>query len=85
VLRLVDGDEKPALAKVVVAMTISKNKITSSFSTQNKKACLKCIMSIVDRRWENQMDTPLYGAALYLKPRKFYNIKVGDDEGYLES
>jgi hypothetical protein len=34
-LRLVDGDEKPALAEVVAAMTIAKNKITSSFSTQN--------------------------------------------------
>jgi hypothetical protein len=29
------------------------------------------------------MDTPLYGAALYLNPRKFYNIKAGDDEGYV--
>jgi hypothetical protein len=59
-LRLVDGDEKPALAEVAAAMTIAKNKITSSFSTKNKKACLKRIMSIVDRRWANQMDTPLY-------------------------
>jgi hypothetical protein len=83
VLRLVDGDEKPALAEVAAAMTIAKNKITSSFSTQNKKACLKRIMSIVDRRWANQMDTPLYGAALYLNPGKFYNIKTGVDEGYV--
>jgi hypothetical protein len=26
---------------------------------------------------------PLYGAALYLNPGKFYNIKAGDDEGYV--
>jgi hypothetical protein len=73
VLRLVDGDEKPTLAEVAAAMTIAKNKITSSFSTQNKKACLKRIMSIVDRRWANQNKNP----------GKFYNIKAGDDEGYV--
>ena len=26
---------------------------------------------------------PLYGAALYLNPGKFYSIKAGDDEGYV--
>jgi hypothetical protein len=29
------------------------------------------------------MDTPLYGAALYLNPGKFYSMKQSDDEGYV--
>ncbi|XP_039840849.1 uncharacterized protein LOC120700668 [Panicum virgatum] len=75
VLRLVDGDEKPALPEVAAAMNIEKQKISASFSTQNKKACLNRIMKIVENRWVKQMDTPLYGAALYLNPGKFYKMK----------
>jgi hypothetical protein len=40
-------------------------------------------MKIVDNRCMKQMDTPLYGAALYLNPRKFYSVKQSDDEGYV--
>jgi hypothetical protein len=29
------------------------------------------------------METPLYGATLYLNPKKFYNFKAGNDEGYV--
>jgi hypothetical protein len=83
VLRLVDGDEKPAMPEVAAAMKIAKQKITSSFSIQSKKACLNRIMKIVDNRWVKQMDTPLYGAALYLNPGKFYSMKQSDDEGYV--
>jgi len=83
VLRLVDGDEKPALPEVAAAMNIAKQKISASFSTQNKKACLNRIMKIVENRWVKQMDTPLYGAALYLNPGKFYKMKQSDDDGYV--
>ena len=82
-LRLVDGDEKPAMPKVAAAMKIAKQKITSSFSIQSKKAYLNRIMKIVDNRWVKQMDTPLYGAALYLNPGKFYSMKQSVDEGYV--
>jgi len=80
---LVDGDEKPALPEVAAAMNIAKQKISASFSTQNKKACLNRIMKIVENRWVKQMDTPLYGAALYLNPGKFYKMKQSDDDGYV--
>ncbi|KAJ1283970.1 hypothetical protein BS78_03G168500 [Paspalum vaginatum] len=83
VLRLVDGDEKPAMPEVAAAMNIAKQKISSSFSTQNKKALLNCIMKIVENHWVKQMDTPLYGAALYLNPGKFYKMKQSDDDGYV--
>jgi hypothetical protein len=83
VLRLVDGDEKPAMPEVAATMKITKQKITSSFSIQSKKACLNCIMKIVDNRWLKQMDTPLYGTTLYLKPVKFHSMKQSDDEGYV--
>jgi hypothetical protein len=38
-------------------------------------------MAIIEKRWENQMDHPLYGAALFLNPGKYFPIKEsGDDE-----
>ena len=39
---------------------------------------LKQILAIIDRRWEDQMDQPLYGAALYLNPNKYFDLKTDD-------
>ncbi|CAN6225820.1 unnamed protein product [Urochloa humidicola] len=78
VLRAVDGDEKPAMPEVAALMTEAKEKIKLSFSTQNKSGLLKSIMGIIEKRWVNQMDHPLYGAALYLNPGKLYPL-IKDD------
>ena len=72
VLRVVDGDEKPAMPEVAALMNVVIEKIRLSFPTQNKQTLLKKIMDIIERRWVTQMDHPLYGAALYLNPRKFF-------------
>jgi hypothetical protein len=37
-------------------------------------------MGIIDRRWENQMDHPLYGAALYLNPGKLHPLIEKNDD-----
>jgi hypothetical protein len=80
VLRLADGDEIPAMPEITALMRYAKEKITQSFPQQNKQALLKKIMGIVDKRWENQMDHPLYGAALFLNPGKYFSIvESGDD------
>jgi hypothetical protein len=74
VLRAADGDEKPAMAEVAALMNVAKEKIKLSFPTQNKQALLNKITHIIERRWEDQMNHPLYGAALYLNPGKFFAI-----------
>jgi len=62
VLRVVDGDEKPAMPEVQALMNHAKERIKLSFAIQTKKRLLEKIMAIIDRRWEKQMDHPLYGA-----------------------
>ncbi|CAD6271396.1 unnamed protein product [Miscanthus lutarioriparius] len=63
VLRVVDGDERPAMPEVAALMNHAKEKIKLSFATENKKTLLKNIIKIIEKRWVTQMDHPLYGAA----------------------
>ncbi|KAG2564437.1 uncharacterized protein LOC120681668 [Panicum virgatum] len=80
VLRVVDGDERPAMPEVQALMKHAKEKITQSFAIQTKKSLLKSIMAIIERRWEKQMDHPLYGAAMYLNPGKLHPLIRDDDD-----
>ncbi|KAG8085520.1 hypothetical protein GUJ93_ZPchr0010g9074 [Zizania palustris] len=79
VLRVVDGDEQPAMPEVAALMDHAKERIKLSFPTQNKQCLLKKVMDIIERRWVRQMDHPLYGAALYLNPGKYFAIKEKGD------
>ncbi|XP_058077994.1 uncharacterized protein LOC131226231 [Magnolia sinica] len=66
VLRLVDGDEKPAMDYIYDAMERAKNKIMDHF---NHRDCdYRPILDIIDRRWGSQMSSPLYSAAYILNP-----------------
>jgi len=80
VLRVVDGDEKPAMPEVQALMNHAKKRINQSFAIQSKKSLIKKIMGIIERRWEKQMDHPLYGAALYLNPGKLHPLLKKDDD-----
>jgi hypothetical protein len=76
---------RPTMPEVSALMNVAKEKIKLSFNTQNKAALLKKIMDIIERQWVSQMDHPLYGAALYLNPEKFFEIqKKGDDRTVAE-
>jgi len=77
---VVDGDEKPAMPEVQALMNHAKEKINLSFAIPSKKRLLDKIMEIIERRWEKQMDHPLYGAALFLNPGKLHPlIRKNDD------
>ncbi|SPT19444.1 unnamed protein product [Triticum aestivum] len=80
VLRVADGDEKPAMREIKALMIYAKERINLGFPRQNKQQLLKKILAIVDKRWENQMDHPLYGAALFLNPGKFFPIVSRNDD-----
>jgi hypothetical protein len=50
VLRAIDADERLAMPKVAALMNFAKEKIKTSFHTQNKQALLKKILDIIQRR-----------------------------------
>jgi hypothetical protein len=76
VLRIVDGDEKPAMPEVAADMDMEKTKITSSFD--GRELMKKKLLAIINRRWEEQMEVKLYGAALFLNPNKFFELQRND-------
>ncbi|XP_062229978.1 uncharacterized protein LOC133927517 [Phragmites australis] len=80
VLRVVDGDERPAMPEVASLMNHAKERINAAFCTENKRSLLNNILQIIEGHWDRQMDTPLYGAALFLNPGKFYAIQKENDE-----
>jgi hypothetical protein len=84
VLRIVDGDEKPAMPEVAVAMDMAKAKITSGF--EGKEAMKRKSLVIINRRWQYQMEVKLYVAALFLNPNKFFELqKMIQQKGRLVS
>uniref|UniRef100_K4ALC9 HAT C-terminal dimerisation domain-containing protein n=1 Tax=Setaria italica TaxID=4555 RepID=K4ALC9_SETIT len=64
-LRLVNSDDMPALPGVYAGMDLAKKKINDSFA--NKPLILRRVM-----------DIKLDEAALFLDPRKFYDIRKND-------
>ncbi|KAJ1284460.1 hypothetical protein BS78_03G205900 [Paspalum vaginatum] len=75
-LRLVDGDETPAAPEIMAAMDVAKNSIKDAL--KGKPALLTEVLNLYEKRWDNQMEQKLYGAALFLNPAKFFVIKEND-------
>lgn len=75
-LRIADGDETPAAPEIMAAMEVAKTTIKESL--KDKPSLLKEVLLYYDKRWENQMEQKLYGAALYLNPSKFFAIREKD-------
>lgn len=72
-LRIVDGDEQPALPEILYVIEQAKDTISKVF--KDRKRLEQKITGIIKRRWENQMGTKLYGAGLFLHPGKFFDIQ----------
>ncbi|CAD6263434.1 unnamed protein product [Miscanthus lutarioriparius] len=75
-LRIADGDETPAALEIMAAMDHAKAAIKDSL--KDKPNLLKEVLEYFDKRWENQMERRLYGAALYLNPSKYFAIREKD-------
>lgn len=73
VLRIVDGDEKPAMAEICASMDYAKSRI--KIALDKKPRLLKKVLDIIERRWETQMEVELYGAALFLNPGRYFEMK----------
>ncbi|KAJ4979567.1 hypothetical protein NE237_010347 [Protea cynaroides] len=76
VLRIVDGDEDPAMSEVYLAMEEAKKMIQSNFA--DKERLWKRVVNIIDKHWECQMGYPLYVVALFLNPGKFFEYTKND-------
>lgn len=71
VLRLVDGEKRPAMGYIYEAMDRAKEAIIKTFNEKEEK--YKDVLNIIDRRWETQLHRPLHAAGYYLNPEFFYS------------
>lgn len=67
VLRLVDGDAKPAMGYIYEAMDRAKEQIKKNFN--HKEIRYKRVWEIIDEHWNLQLHRPLHAAAYYLNPK----------------
>ncbi|XP_073024697.1 uncharacterized protein [Primulina eburnea] len=70
VLRLVDGEKKPAMGYIYEAMDRAKEAIALAFNNNEEK--YQKIFEIIDKRWTDQLHKPLHAAGYFLNPEFFY-------------
>ncbi|KAL8548056.1 hypothetical protein ACS0TY_007388 [Phlomoides rotata] len=75
VLRLVDGEQKPAMGYIYEVMDRAKEAIANVF---DKEEDYKEAFEIIDRRWDCQLHKPLHAAGFFLNPQFFYNLAEGE-------
>ena len=71
VLRIVDGEKRPAMGYIYEAMDRAKEAIANTF--RNKEEEYKSAFEIIDKRWECQLHRPLHAAGHYLNPEVYYS------------
>ncbi|XP_050263870.1 uncharacterized protein LOC126708093 [Quercus robur] len=71
VLRLVDGDAKPAMGYIYEAMDRAKEQIRKNFNDVQRR--YRPILRIIETRWELQLHRPLHAAAYFLNPKFHYD------------
>ncbi|XP_042483113.1 uncharacterized protein LOC122063474 [Macadamia integrifolia] len=70
VFRLIVADKKPAMPEIYMAMEVAKKRIKQNFV--NRERSWKEVITILDRRWECQMEQSLHAAAFYLNAGKYF-------------
>lgn len=72
-LRIAGRDETPAAPEIMAATDVAKSSIKDALKENSD--LLKEVMVCYEKRWENQMEQQLCGAALFLNPSKFFAIR----------
>jgi hypothetical protein len=72
-LRILDGDESPAMPEIWAAMDVAKTHINDALS--QREGLRSQVLAIIEKRWDTQMEHKLHGAALFLNPSKFFSIQ----------
>ena len=70
VLRLVDGDEKPAMGYLYEAMDKAKEEIKRRL--KNKVSLYGHYIRVIDARWDKQLHSPLHAAGCFLNPAIYF-------------
>ncbi|VVB04140.1 unnamed protein product [Arabis nemorensis] len=70
VLRMVDGERKPAMGYMYEAMDRAKEAIAKAFNNREKD--YKCAFEIIDQRWDCQLHQPVHAAGFFLNPKFHY-------------
>jgi len=70
VLRLVDGDEKPAMGYLYEAMDKAKEEIKRRL--KNKVSLYGHYVRVIDTRWDKQLHSPLHAASCFLNPAIYF-------------
>jgi hypothetical protein len=70
-LHLVDGDVKPAMGFLYGELVKAKKEIKDAFGNVEKN--YKEVITIVDKKMKNRLDSPLHVAAYMLNPYYSYN------------
>ncbi|XP_074374697.1 uncharacterized protein LOC141715114 [Apium graveolens] len=79
VLRIADGDERPALAEIAAAIDYAKAEVKKKFGG-GKMAIRNKVVKIIDDRWNIQMGKPLHGASLFLNPGRYFDLLENDPD-----
>ncbi|XP_010490147.1 PREDICTED: uncharacterized protein LOC104767878 [Camelina sativa] len=75
VLRLVDGEKKPAMGYIYEAMDRAKDVIAKTFNEKEEQ--YKDAFVIIDKRWDCQLHHPLHADGYFLNPEFQYNLESG--------
>lgn len=78
VLRLMDGDAKPAMGYIYEAMDRAKEEIAKNFD--HVKIRYDKIWNFIDTRWNYQLHRPLHAAAYFLNPKFQYDPNFNVDQ-----
>ena len=70
VLRLVDGDEKPAMGYLYEAMDRAKEEMKKGL--KNKVSLYGHYIRVIDAWWEKQLHSPLHTAGCFLNPAIYF-------------
>ncbi|XP_023878095.2 uncharacterized protein LOC111990539 [Quercus suber] len=70
VLRLVDGDEKPAMGYLYEAMDKAEEEIKKRL--KNKVSLYGNYIRVIDARWDKQLHSPLHAACCFLDPAIYF-------------
>ena len=71
ILRMVDGDKKPSMGYLYEAMRKTMEKVKETFNGKVEE--YEPYLSIIERRWKNQLCQPIHVAAYYLNPQYQYS------------
>ncbi|XP_013620220.1 PREDICTED: uncharacterized protein LOC106326833 [Brassica oleracea var. oleracea] len=85
VLRMVDGEKKPAMGYIYAAMDRAKETIERDFKWNKEK--YEEAFEIIDKRWQCQLHHPLHAAGYFLNPSIHYkypdDVRCAEVEGGL--